>query len=325
MDIIFLSGLTTECIIGIWDWERRVKQKVVVDLEMAADIRAAAASDPIEDTLDYKTVSKRLLQFIGESEFQLVETLTERIAQVVIAEFDVPWVRVRLNKQGALRGSRDVGILIERTREDYAAWRSSRDAVPCASAGAAPCRGLRRGRQQRRPGRATCARRSTCCDAHFPGAASFRVPSAMPRSVSKATISSTSSSAFETDEPAARGASSACTRRKPPAAAHALAPRWAPRIDGPRHAAVWRPGPGRARPQAAATGPGAAAPTCSGRWPNSRPTLRHPTLASRMRELWRALRSRRASDARRSISTRQPRRRMTAMSRVRGCDRRRPR
>src|SRR6188474_3683877 len=121
MDIIFLSGLTTECIIGIWDWERRVKQKVVVDLEMGADIRRAAGSDRIDDTLDYKSVSKRLLQFIGDSEFQLVETLTERIAELVITEFSVPWVRVRLNKQGAIRGSRDVGIQIERRREDFPA------------------------------------------------------------------------------------------------------------------------------------------------------------------------------------------------------------
>ena len=119
MDIIFLRGLTTECIIGIWDWERRVKQKVVVDLEMGADIRRAAGSDRIDDTLDYKSVSKRLLQFIGDSEFQLVETLTERIAELVITEFSVPWVRVRLNKQGAIRGSRDVGILIERSLRDY--------------------------------------------------------------------------------------------------------------------------------------------------------------------------------------------------------------
>jgi dihydroneopterin aldolase len=121
MDIIFLTGLTTECIIGIWDWERKVKQKVVIDLEMGADIRKAAASDTIDDTLDYKRVSKRLLQFVGDSEFQLVETLTERIAQVIVTEFGVPWVRVRLNKQGAIRGSSGVGILIERRREDFAA------------------------------------------------------------------------------------------------------------------------------------------------------------------------------------------------------------
>ena len=121
MDTIFLSGLTTECIIGIWDWERRVRQKVVVDIEMATDIRRAAATDSIDDTLDYKRVSKRLLEFIGDSQFQLVETLTERIAEIVVREFDVTWVRVRLNKQGAIRGARDVGIQIERRREDFPA------------------------------------------------------------------------------------------------------------------------------------------------------------------------------------------------------------
>jgi len=121
MDIIFVSALTTECIIGIWDWERKVRQKVVIDLEMAADIRKAAASDAIEDTLDYKRVSKRVLQFVGDSQYQLVETLTERIAQIIVTEFGVPWVRVRLNKQGAIRGSRDVGILVERRREDFPA------------------------------------------------------------------------------------------------------------------------------------------------------------------------------------------------------------
>jgi len=125
-DIIFLGGLTTECIIGIWDWERRVKQKIVLDIEMAADIRKAAASDHIDDTLDYKRVSKRLLQFVGDSQFQLVETLTERIAEIVVTEFDVPWVRVRLNKQGAIRGSRDVGILVERRREDYDAAQATK-------------------------------------------------------------------------------------------------------------------------------------------------------------------------------------------------------
>jgi dihydroneopterin aldolase len=124
-DVIFLGGLATECIIGIWDWERRVKQKIVLDIEMAADIRKAAASDHIDDTLDYKRVSKRLLQFVGDSQFQLVETLTERIAEIVVTEFDVPWVRVRLNKQGAIRGSRDVGIMVERRREDYAPARAT--------------------------------------------------------------------------------------------------------------------------------------------------------------------------------------------------------
>lgn len=119
MDKIFLSGLKVDCIVGVWAWERQVKQTVVLDIEMAVDIRRAAASDKLEDTLDYKNVSKRLLGFIGDSQFQLVETLTERVAELIIKEFKVSWVKVRLNKQGALRGSRDVGILIERTADDY--------------------------------------------------------------------------------------------------------------------------------------------------------------------------------------------------------------
>lgn len=119
MDKIFLSALSVECIVGIWEWERRVKQTVIIDIEMAADIRRAAASDRIEDTVDYKRVSKRLLAFVGESQFQLVETLTERIAQLIVTEFEVSWVKVRLNKQGAIRGARDVGIQIERRPQDY--------------------------------------------------------------------------------------------------------------------------------------------------------------------------------------------------------------
>ncbi|MGD8999066.1 MAG: dihydroneopterin aldolase [Granulosicoccaceae bacterium] len=114
MDIIFLHNLKVDTVIGIFDWERKIKQSVVIDLDMAADIRKAAASDAIDDTLDYKAVAKRLISFVGESEFQLVETLTEKIAEIVLSEFNVPWVRVRLNKQGAVRYARDVGIIIER-------------------------------------------------------------------------------------------------------------------------------------------------------------------------------------------------------------------
>lgn len=120
MDKIFLSALTVDCIVGIWEWERRVRQTVIIDLEMAADIRRAAASDHIDDTIDYKKVAKRLLAFVGESQFRLVETLAENIARVVVVEFGVAWVKVRLNKQGAIRGARDVGIEIERRSADYA-------------------------------------------------------------------------------------------------------------------------------------------------------------------------------------------------------------
>jgi dihydroneopterin aldolase len=114
MDIIFLRGLQIETVIGIYDWERKIKQTVVLDLEMAADIRKAAASDAIEDTLDYKAVSKRLIAFVEESKFLLVETLAEKIAAILLNEFDIPWVRLTLNKRGAIRGASDVGVLIER-------------------------------------------------------------------------------------------------------------------------------------------------------------------------------------------------------------------
>ncbi|MDH5178039.1 MAG: dihydroneopterin aldolase [Gammaproteobacteria bacterium] len=114
MDIIYLNDLRIETVIGIFDWERRIRQTISLDIEMATDIRKAAASDHIDDTLDYKAVSKRLIDFVSHSEFQLVETLAERITEIILNEFNVPWVRLRLNKQGAIRGARDVGVLIER-------------------------------------------------------------------------------------------------------------------------------------------------------------------------------------------------------------------
>jgi 7,8-dihydroneopterin aldolase/epimerase/oxygenase len=114
MDIIYISDLRIDTVIGIYDWERRIKQTVSFDLEMATDISKAASSDSIEDTLDYKAVSKRLIEFVGESQFQLVETMAEKVAAIVINEFHVPWVRLRLNKSGALRHAAAVGIVIER-------------------------------------------------------------------------------------------------------------------------------------------------------------------------------------------------------------------
>ncbi|MBL1277483.1 MAG: dihydroneopterin aldolase [Ectothiorhodospiraceae bacterium] len=114
MDIIFLHDLTIETIIGIYDWERKEKQSIVLDLDMGADIAAAAQTDAIEDTLNYKAVAKRLIDFVGDSEFQLVETLAERVADIVLTEFEVKWVRLRVNKKGAVRYAGDVGVVIER-------------------------------------------------------------------------------------------------------------------------------------------------------------------------------------------------------------------
>lgn len=114
MDIVYIRDLKVATVIGIFDWERRIRQTVSLDLEMATDIRRAAASDHIDDALDYKAVGKRLISFIESSEFQLVETLAEKVAEVVMTEFSVPWLRLRVSKPGALRGSQDVGIIIER-------------------------------------------------------------------------------------------------------------------------------------------------------------------------------------------------------------------
>lgn len=114
MDIIYLHDLRIDTVIGVFDWERRVRQTVSLDLDMAADIRRAGASDDIEHTLDYKAVAKRLIAFVEASEFQLVETLAEKVAGILLEEFDIPWVRVRVNKTGAVRGARDVGVVIER-------------------------------------------------------------------------------------------------------------------------------------------------------------------------------------------------------------------
>ena len=119
-DRIFLHGLTAECIIGFIDWERRVKQTVVLDIELPVDCRRAASSDEVADTLDYKKVAKRVLAFIEASEFKLVETLAHRVALLILEEFAVAWVRIALNKPGAIRNSRDVGVVIERTRADLA-------------------------------------------------------------------------------------------------------------------------------------------------------------------------------------------------------------
>jgi dihydroneopterin aldolase len=114
MDIIFLGGLEIETIIGIYDWEREIKQTVVLDIEMAFDIQKAAETDDIQYTLDYKTVSKRIISFVEESRFLLVEKLITEIADIVRNEFNVSWVKITLNKKGAIRGANDVGIVIER-------------------------------------------------------------------------------------------------------------------------------------------------------------------------------------------------------------------
>ena len=125
-DRIFLRGLTAECIIGFIDWERRVRQTVVVDLEIPVDCRNAALTDEVADTVDYKKVAKRILAFIEASEFKLVETLAQRLALTLLEEFGLEWVRLTINKPGAIRNSRDVGVSIERSRADLSAVAAQR-------------------------------------------------------------------------------------------------------------------------------------------------------------------------------------------------------
>ena len=114
VDKVFLHDLRVQTTIGIYDWERRIRQTISIDLEMTSDVRKAAATDQIEDALDYKKVAKRIIAFVEAAEFQLVETLAEAIAKIVTDEFSVPWVRVAVNKQEAVRGAAGVGIIIER-------------------------------------------------------------------------------------------------------------------------------------------------------------------------------------------------------------------
>jgi 7,8-dihydroneopterin aldolase/epimerase/oxygenase len=126
MDKIFIHALKTETIIGIFDWERQVRQTVIVDIEIGADVRRAALSDSIDDTLNYKRVAKRVLAFIEGSQFHLVETLAEHVAMLVLEEFGVAWVGIVLSKPGAVRSSRDVGVALERDRTSLETWRSAR-------------------------------------------------------------------------------------------------------------------------------------------------------------------------------------------------------
>ena len=119
-DRIFLHGLAIECIIGFIEWERRVKQTVVLDVEMPVDCARAARNDDVADTLDYKKVAKRLIGFVESSQFKLVETLAHRAALLILEEYGIEWVRLSVNKPGAIRHSKDVGVAVLRTRADLA-------------------------------------------------------------------------------------------------------------------------------------------------------------------------------------------------------------
>lgn len=116
-DTIFLRELRVDTVVGIWDWERKIRQTVSIDLQMGTDVRRAAAADNIDSTLNYKKVAKRVKQFVADSEFQLVETMAEKIAETVLAEFELPWIDVSVNKPGAIRGAKDVGVRIRRFKQ----------------------------------------------------------------------------------------------------------------------------------------------------------------------------------------------------------------
>src|SRR5271169_4358657 len=130
MDKIFIHALKAEAIIGIFDWERQVRQTVIVDIEFSADIVKAALTDSIEDTLNYKRVAKRVLAFVEGSQFHLVETLAEHIAMLLLEEFGIAWVKISLSKPGAIRSSGDVGVALERNRETLEKWRTRAKPAP---------------------------------------------------------------------------------------------------------------------------------------------------------------------------------------------------
>jgi dihydroneopterin aldolase len=114
MDTVYIEGLKTDAVIGVYDWERSIRQTLVLDLELASDNRAAAATDGIADAMDYDAISKRILAYVQASEFELIETLAERVADIVLSEFNIPWLRLKLSKPGAVAEANDVGVIIER-------------------------------------------------------------------------------------------------------------------------------------------------------------------------------------------------------------------
>ncbi len=119
MDIVYIRGLEVKTVIGVYDWEREIKQPISVDLDMATDISKAAATDEHEYVLDYKIVCVRVAEFIENSDLKLLEAMAEEIAKLVQKEFRVPWVRVKVSKPAAITGARDVGVIIERGNRTF--------------------------------------------------------------------------------------------------------------------------------------------------------------------------------------------------------------
>jgi dihydroneopterin aldolase len=120
VDKLFVRELKVETIIGFWEWERRIKQIVSIDLEIATDAKAAARADAVDAALNYERLTARVSEVVGAAQFKLVETLAEAVAKIAVAEFRAEWVKVQVGKPGAIPAARDVGIVIERRPADYA-------------------------------------------------------------------------------------------------------------------------------------------------------------------------------------------------------------
>ncbi len=114
MDIIYLKALKTCPIVGVYPWERKVRQTIYLDLELATDIKVAVKTDDVAYALNYQSVAKRVIHFVETSHFRLLETLADELAKLIMREFKVPWVRITLSKPGAVREVDDLGLIIER-------------------------------------------------------------------------------------------------------------------------------------------------------------------------------------------------------------------
>ncbi|MEC9205749.1 MAG: dihydroneopterin aldolase [Pseudomonadota bacterium] len=117
MDTIFIKELCVDTVIGIYDWERKIKQVICIDLELGTNIALASKSDDVQDTLDYKEIAKSVKSFVQKSEFKLVESLAEETIKLIFKKFDVTYIKGRFSKPGAVTGSKEVGVIIERTKD----------------------------------------------------------------------------------------------------------------------------------------------------------------------------------------------------------------
>lgn len=116
LDTIYLHGLTCQSTIGVWPWEKKITQSLVFDIDLQTDISAAAKSDDLQDALDYQALSDRVCEFAGNNSFDLIETLVERLAALILDEFAVKKVRIKLDKGQAVSQVKHVGVIIERSR-----------------------------------------------------------------------------------------------------------------------------------------------------------------------------------------------------------------